>query len=275
MGAARDRRARSGGQRRDGDGRTRHRLHHRIARHRGHSARILARLPQPDGLVMEACGNQTPDRRSAHPLRPRDRRRALGGVAGLVHRILLVQNRHPREFRPGVAAERHGMPQPRNVEDRVTGLRTINVYEPHRYLHQISGLEVESVNGNVARCRSNYLVVRTMLDGAMSIFSAGVYLDKVLLDPGKRDLRSGWWSRIRGVLRHCWYFRYSLHAVKNHRIITANEGTDLSQPEAEDLSLGSLTVGSRMADSIIGRVSADRSCGGRRAGFPSLATSTR
>jgi anthranilate 1,2-dioxygenase small subunit len=68
------------------------------------------------------------------------------------------------------------------LTDRVTGLRTINVYEPHRYLHQISGLEVESVDGNVARCRSNYLVVRTMLDGAMSIFSAGVYLDKVLLD---------------------------------------------------------------------------------------------
>ena len=28
------------------------------------------------------------------------------------------------------------------LKDRVTGLRTINVYEPHRYLHQISGLEI-------------------------------------------------------------------------------------------------------------------------------------
>ncbi len=71
------------------------------------------------------------------------------------------------------------------LTDRVTGLRTINVYEPHRYLHQISGLAIESVDGNVARCRSNYLVVRTMLDGAMSIFSAGVYLDKVLLSQGE------------------------------------------------------------------------------------------
>jgi len=67
------------------------------------------------------------------------------------------------------------------LQDRVTGLRTINVYEPHRYLHQISGLAIESVDGEIAQCRSNYLVVRTMLDGAMSIFSAGVYLDKIVL----------------------------------------------------------------------------------------------
>lgn len=69
------------------------------------------------------------------------------------------------------------------LKDRVTGLRTINVYEPHRYLHQIGGLAIENIDGDVARCRSNYLVVRTMLDGAMSIFSAGVYLDKVVLGP--------------------------------------------------------------------------------------------
>jgi anthranilate 1,2-dioxygenase small subunit len=71
------------------------------------------------------------------------------------------------------------------LKDRVTGLRTINVYEPHRYLHQISGLEIESVVSDsecdTVRCRSNYLVVRTMLDGTMSIFSAGIYLDKIVL----------------------------------------------------------------------------------------------
>jgi anthranilate 1,2-dioxygenase small subunit len=69
------------------------------------------------------------------------------------------------------------------LTDRVTGLRTINVYEPHRYLHQISGLAIENIDRDIAQCRSNYLVIRTMLDGAMSIFSAGVYLDKVLLGP--------------------------------------------------------------------------------------------
>jgi anthranilate 1,2-dioxygenase small subunit len=69
------------------------------------------------------------------------------------------------------------------LEDRVTGLRTINVFEPHRYLHQTSGLSIESLSGSRALCKSNYLVVRTMIDGAMSIFSAGVYLDQIALGP--------------------------------------------------------------------------------------------
>jgi len=71
------------------------------------------------------------------------------------------------------------------LKDRVTGLRTINVYEPHRYLHQISGMAIEGVDGEITRCRSNYLVIRTMLDGSMSIFSAGVYLDQIMLGSGE------------------------------------------------------------------------------------------
>jgi anthranilate 1,2-dioxygenase small subunit len=68
------------------------------------------------------------------------------------------------------------------LQDRVTGLRRINVYEPQRYLHHISGLEIEPVDGRSARCKSNYIVIRTMQDGAMSIFSAGIYVDKIVLE---------------------------------------------------------------------------------------------
>jgi anthranilate 1,2-dioxygenase small subunit len=68
--------------------------------------------------------------------------------------------------------------------DRVTGLRRINVYEPHRYLHQVSGLAIDPVNENTAACRSNYLVVRTTGDGAMMLFSAGIYLDRVVIEDG-------------------------------------------------------------------------------------------
>lgn len=32
------------------------------------------------------------------------------------------------------------------------------------------------------KCRSNYLVVRTTGDGAMTLYSAGVYLDKIVLN---------------------------------------------------------------------------------------------
>ena len=67
------------------------------------------------------------------------------------------------------------------LQDRVTGLRRINVYEPQRYLHQTSGLVVKRTDARNVKCRSNYLVVRTLAEGAMSLFSAGVYLDKVVV----------------------------------------------------------------------------------------------
>lgn len=68
--------------------------------------------------------------------------------------------------------------------DRVTGLRRINVYEPQRYSHQISGLVIEQVVERIVTCRSNYLVVRTTGDGAMMLFSSGVYLDKIVVEDG-------------------------------------------------------------------------------------------
>jgi anthranilate 1,2-dioxygenase small subunit len=68
--------------------------------------------------------------------------------------------------------------------DRVTGLRKINVYEPQRYSHQVSGLAIEPIEENTAVCRSNYLVVRTVGDGTMTLFSAGIYLDRVVVRDG-------------------------------------------------------------------------------------------
>jgi anthranilate 1,2-dioxygenase small subunit len=49
--------------------------------------------------------------------------------------------------------------------------------EQHHYSHQISGLWIESFDGETAVCRSNYLVLRDA-----GIFSAGTYLDKIALD---------------------------------------------------------------------------------------------
>ena len=69
------------------------------------------------------------------------------------------------------------------LQDRVTGLRRINVFEPQRYSHQISGLFIERIDESAVRCRSNYLVVRTVLDGTMTVFSAGIYQDKIVVGP--------------------------------------------------------------------------------------------
>jgi len=65
------------------------------------------------------------------------------------------------------------------MQDRVTGLRKINVYEPHRYHHQLSGLQCELQTNGSVRCVSGFLVVRTMHTGAISIFATGVYQDVI------------------------------------------------------------------------------------------------
>jgi anthranilate 1,2-dioxygenase small subunit len=68
------------------------------------------------------------------------------------------------------------------LKDRIESMRRANVYEPHRYRHQVSGLQIERRADGRLDCRSNYLVVRTMADGTMSIFSTGRYLDRIILD---------------------------------------------------------------------------------------------
>jgi anthranilate 1,2-dioxygenase small subunit len=72
--------------------------------------------------------------------------------------------------------------------DRVTGLRKINVYEPHRYHHQLSGLQCELLADGAVGCVSGFLVVRTMHTGAISIFATGVYQD-VMVEGAGGELR--------------------------------------------------------------------------------------
>ena len=67
------------------------------------------------------------------------------------------------------------------LEDRVTGYRRVNIYEPQRYTHMLSGMVIEPVDATHVRCKQNYAVIRTMVTGEMMIFSAGVYLDRVRL----------------------------------------------------------------------------------------------
>jgi anthranilate 1,2-dioxygenase small subunit len=65
--------------------------------------------------------------------------------------------------------------------DRVFGYRRVNVYEPHRYTHLLSGLAIEPIDATHVRCTQNYAVIRTMITGEMMIFSAGVYHDRIRL----------------------------------------------------------------------------------------------
>jgi 3-phenylpropionate/cinnamic acid dioxygenase small subunit len=68
--------------------------------------------------------------------------------------------------------------------DRVMALRKANIYEPQRYRHLIDNIRLGAeAEGGVA-AEANFLVVRTMQDGAMTVFAAGRYVDHIVRDGG-------------------------------------------------------------------------------------------
>jgi len=61
--------------------------------------------------------------------------------------------------------------------DRITALRTANVFEPHVYCHLIGAFRILEANAERAKSESTLQVIRTMVDGTMSIFACGRSLD--------------------------------------------------------------------------------------------------
>ena len=67
--------------------------------------------------------------------------------------------------------------------DRVAALREANIYERQRYRHILGmPLIAAEADGSVA-AETSFLVIRTMREGQMDVFVAGVYLDKIRRDP--------------------------------------------------------------------------------------------
>jgi anthranilate 1,2-dioxygenase small subunit len=66
--------------------------------------------------------------------------------------------------------------------DRISGMRKINVFEPHRYSHQISGVQISAPGDETFQCISNFLVIRTMHTGAAMMFASGIYQDVIKKD---------------------------------------------------------------------------------------------
>jgi anthranilate 1,2-dioxygenase small subunit len=70
------------------------------------------------------------------------------------------------------------------LEDRVSSIREVNVYEPHVYRHVIGPTEILSANNDAYHTQTSYIVVRTIHDGEMMVFSAGRYVDTVVIENG-------------------------------------------------------------------------------------------
>src|ERR1700749_1660301 len=65
------------------------------------------------------------------------------------------------------------------LKDRVSALREANIYEPQRYRHLGSSIKIGDAveRSDHLDLMANFLVVRTMQYGEMTIFGAGRYVD--------------------------------------------------------------------------------------------------
>ena len=68
------------------------------------------------------------------------------------------------------------------LEDRVGSIREVNIYEPHVYRHIIGPTEVLDFREGAYSAQTSYIVVRTMHDGEMLLFSAGRYVDEIVIE---------------------------------------------------------------------------------------------
>jgi anthranilate 1,2-dioxygenase small subunit len=78
---------------------------------------------------------------------------------------------------------------PGMLRDRVVALRKANVYPPHFTRHLLSSIRVKSVEDGVVAAQSNYAVLETRLGGDATLFSAGRYLDRIVVEDGALKFR--------------------------------------------------------------------------------------
>lgn len=65
------------------------------------------------------------------------------------------------------------------LSDRMLALRRANIFEAHRYRHIVGPTRIGRIADCIAEVRSNFIAVRIMHDGEMSLFAAGRYLDRI------------------------------------------------------------------------------------------------
>lgn len=69
--------------------------------------------------------------------------------------------------------------------DRIVSLREANIYPQRWYRHIISNVLIESADAECLQVQSNYVVLQTRRTGQTDIFSAGKYLDRIVLNKGE------------------------------------------------------------------------------------------
>lgn len=71
------------------------------------------------------------------------------------------------------------------MADRISALRTANIYEPQVYCHLVSAVRVLDAADGGYTSRSNFVVMRTMQNGDTMVFACGRTFDRVVEDGGR------------------------------------------------------------------------------------------
>ncbi|MFM1816563.1 MAG: hypothetical protein RLZ98_3258 [Pseudomonadota bacterium] len=71
------------------------------------------------------------------------------------------------------------------MADRISAMRTANIYEPQVYCHLLSAVRLTGRDGDGWKARANFAVVRTMVEGDMMVFAAGRSFDRIVEEGGR------------------------------------------------------------------------------------------
>ncbi len=69
------------------------------------------------------------------------------------------------------------------LSDRVTALRRANIYERQSYRHIVGMPCITGTTSDEVAAETPFIVVRAMRDGRIDLFAAGVYLDRIRVEP--------------------------------------------------------------------------------------------
>lgn len=71
------------------------------------------------------------------------------------------------------------------LRDRITSMKSANVFEPHSYRHAIGRAVLSDGGDGRIAARTSYIVARIMHDGQTDLFSTGCYEDRIVEEGGK------------------------------------------------------------------------------------------
>lgn len=74
--------------------------------------------------------------------------------------------------------------------DRVEATEKANIFEPHTYRHVLSDSRVTGAVDGILQMRTSFMCARTMLDGDLTLFATGVYMDEIVCLSGQYRFRS-------------------------------------------------------------------------------------